>query len=791
MSQGFDIPLAKLEFETVRQRVMRYAVSEPGRDLLRSLPISTSLAHIRSELARVSETKRLLEQEESLPLDGIFPIRKALGRSGAEGAVLLPRELFEIGSTIRTARIVRTFASKRKEQFPLLWDTAENLHTDKVLEFNIDQAVDDTGAVRASASRELQNIRRAIADRYEQLKKRLGGILRTVSELGFSQEEIITTREGRMVIPVKVEHKNRVPGFVHSASSSGATVFIEPTETLELNNEIRNLQFEEQREIERILKALTAQVAAARERVGDSLGLLADCDAVQARARYSIEILGVEPTVADDGPIRLLQARHPILLMHHGFAGTVPLDLTLGQDFATLLISGPNAGGKSVAMKAVGLLVLMTQAGMHIPAADGSQIRVFSAMFVDIGDEQSIESDLSTFSSHLKNLKEIAERAGNETLVLIDEIGSGTDPAEGGAIAAAVLEQLTRRGALTIATTHQGALKVFAHETEGIENGAMEFDQSTLQPTYRYRPGIPGSSYALEMADRLGFDQSMMTRARTMLGHHQTRLEHLLSELEASTQQYRRTLEEVQHEKSRLDELVRQYEAKTASLASELRAVRRKALDEARMIVENANTLVEKTVREIREHNADKDTIRVAREQISNLKEDIAGQRETVADEEPRSPAEPVAVGTLVHVRDGTDVGEVVSLAPDGRSAVIVVGIVKLRVHTSDLRPARTAQRPSMAPPHAEPPSLAGPVQQDLDIRGMTGDEAIPLVDKFIDTAILAGLHRVDIIHGKGTGALRKKIAEFLSKNSRVRSFHLAEWNEGGTGATTVELEEG
>jgi DNA mismatch repair protein MutS2 len=785
---SFIPALAKLEFERIRQRVLRYASSDPGREFLSEIGILDSVTAIRMELDRVSESKRLLEEEEGCPLEGIHAIRSSVQKAAVEGTVVQPRELAQIASTLRAARLVRAFVAKRREQYPLLWETAEPLYNDKVLEFNISQAIDDTGAVRAGASRELRSIRRDIADRYDQLKKRLEGILKTVSDLGFSQEEIITTREGRMVIPVKAEHKNRVHGFIHSASASGATVFIEPTETLELNNEIRSLQFQEQREIERILRGLSAQVGAAKEEIIATVDLLAALDALQAKAKYSIEILGVAPEVAASGPIKLVEARHPILLINHGFAGTVPLNLEIGDGYATLVISGPNAGGKSVAMKCVGLLVLMVQAGLHIPASDLSRVRVFRNVFVDIGDEQSIESDLSTFSSHLANLKEIAEQADRDSLVLVDEIGSGTDPSEGGAIAAAVLEWLTKRGATTIATTHQGYLKVFAYETPGVENGAMEFDQETLTPTYRFRSAIPGSSYALEMAQRLGFEPSLMKRSRELLGEEQTRLEMLITDLEASAQKYRKDAEAMAREKARAEELVKQYEEKIGALSREIRETKRKALEEARQIVDRANAVIEQSVKEIRETAADKSATRAAREEVALLRREILDQREEVAPT-PEAPSADLTVGSSVSVSEGSDTGEVVSLSPDGRSAVVVFGSVKMRIPTADLRLARRRDRP-VERSNAVREEKLETVKHALDLRGLTGEEAIPLVDKFLDDAVLAGLHRVDIIHGKGTGALRKKVTDYLSTHPRVKAFRLGEWNEGGTGATVVELQE-
>ena len=784
---SFEHARQKLEFDTILRRVQRYAASEPGRDLLGALHIADSASEITNELSLVSELKMLLEEEGEFPLDGIHPIRPIVQKTAVEGAFLQPRDLLQVGATMRAARIARAFLSRRKEKSLLLWQLVEPLHADKVLEYNIEQAIDESGGVRASASRELQNIRRAIAEKYEHVRKKLESILKGVSELGFSQEEIITTREGRMVIPVKAEHKNRVHGFIHSASASGATVFIEPSESLELNNEIRSLQFQEQREVDRILKSLTTQVGELRPIVLANLQILARLDALHAKAKYSIEILGVQPVVHETGPIVLHQARHPILMIKHGYQETVPLDLHLGDTFTTLLISGPNAGGKSVTLKCVGLLVLMVQGGLHIPAAAHSVVRVFKKMFVDIGDEQSIENDLSTFSSHLSNLKTIAEEADRDSLVLIDEIGSGTDPSEGGAIAASMLGLLTNKGAYAVATTHHGTLKAFAHDTPGVENGAMEFDQTTLTPTYRFKIGIPGSSYALEMAGRIGFPESFLNDARSRLGHQQTRLDALLAELEGSSQRYRRDLELLSSEKARADELVKQYEAKIASQAKDLREMKRLAIEEAKEIVDRANALIERSVREIREKSAGKEVVKEIKDEVARFKQEIQEKTDEVAPQEIASGLVQLAVGDFVKLKGGIEPGEIKSIAADNKTALVVFGSVKMKVSIADLLPTKGRSQTPRSVPMLEKPPV---VLKDLDLRGMTGEEAIPLVDKFLDDAILTGLHRVDIIHGKGTGALRKKVTEFLSHHPRVKSFRLGEWNEGGTGATVVELVE-
>jgi DNA mismatch repair protein MutS2 len=441
-------------------------------------------------------------------------------------------------------------------------------------------------------------------------------------------------------------------------------------------------------------------------------------------------------------------------------------------------------------MKSIGLLVVMAQSGLHIPASEGTVLRLFRSCFVDIGDEQSIENDLSTFSSHLASLKAIAGEADRESLVLIDEIGAGTDPSEGGAIAAALLEELTRRGAVTIATTHQGALKVFAHEAEGVANGAMEFDLKTLTPTYRFRPGVPGSSYALEMAARLGFSPALMERSRERLGQQNTRLDSLIIELESAAQKARMEQEAVREEKLRLEALTREYGEKIARLSGEAKELRRKAIEDAARIVEGANAVIEKSIREIRETKADKESVRRVRGEVSRIREEIDAGRREIARDEPVEPRGTIGEGSYVTVAGGSDVGEVAAISSDGRNATVVFGAVRMRVPLTNLAPARNRPSPSLHPPRDTGMEKPATVRQDLDIRGMTGEEALPLIDKFIDDAVLSGLNRVDVIHGKGTGALRKKVTDFLASHPRVKAFRPGEWNEGGMGATVVELSE-
>lgn len=780
MVVDFSIPIRKLEFDRILDRLRQLVASEPARELVSHLAPMTDADRIRQELQQVSEAKEILIAEGGAPLEGIKDIVPSLRRAGVENHVLTSRELLDIASTLRAARTLASFIGKRRKDYPLLSNLAAMLFSDKVVEYNIVECIDEDGHLRDSASKELRRIREEMISTSDTLRKRLASILKRVSEKDFLQEEIVTTRDGRMVVPVKTEHKNHVPGFIHSSSASGATVFIEPAETLDLNNALTELHLGEQREIARILTELTQQVREIRLQLEPTLVALAALDLVFAKAKYSIEILGNPPGITTEATIRLSQARHPVLLQRHRREEVIPLDLELGRDVHTLLITGPNAGGKSVAMKTVGLLSLCAQAGLHIPAAPDSELGVFESVFVDIGDEQSIENDLSTFSSHLLQMRDILNGANERSLVLIDEIGAGTDPAEGGALAAAILAELTGRGAMTIATTHHGMLKAFAHETEGMSNACMEFDQATLKPTYQFRFGVPGSSYALELARRMELQHSVVSQARNFVGDEKVKLETLLTELERQTQDYREQLLQVSAERNRLHTQEELYEQRMKDLRKELRTIRQKAVDEAKEIVSGSQALIERTVREIRESSAEKSVIQAAREEVVRMKDRI---EELEVAEEP-STTGLLALGDEVKIRDTSQQGELIELK--GPFGTVLVGNARLKVRLESLQRTNSPNPPT--PAGSTSPLYTPEGKTEIDLRGLMGDEAITQVERFLDDAVVGGLHRVDIIHGKGTGALRKRISEFLKMYPHVRSFRLGEWNEGGTGVTVVEL---
>ena len=773
----------KLELDKVKKYIRRYALSDLGRELIDSLRPASDQSLMQESLALVSEMKALLEGDDPLPLDYLYDVRLSVRRSIIDNFVLPAQDIHKILLVLRTSRLIQTYFSRREQLYPLLFKTSRTIHLEKIIEYNISQAIDDEGRVRDSASKELVIFRKQIIEKNETLKNNLRTILKNIAGKEWAQEEIITTREGRMVLPVKAEYKNHFPGFIHSTSASGATVYIEPTATLELNNEILTLHFQEKREVEKILRRLTQQIREHKDNILDNIQVLAELDFIQAKSKYSIEVMGIQPVMKLEGSLKLVDAYHPILLQKHRRNDIIPLNMEISGDVNTLIITGPNAGGKSVAMKTVGLISLLAQAGCHIPASPETELRLFTEMFVDIGDEQSIEDDMSSFSSHLRNLKLVIENATRGSIVLIDEIGSGTDPVEGSSLAAAILERLTKIESLNIITTHHGTLKTFAFEHPRIQNGAMEFNIVSLQPTYHFRAGIPGSSFAIEMAERMELPRELIERSRSLKGNDANKLENLIIDLERKSQDLKSNLEKVDLERKDLKKSNESYQNKINTLEQELQAIRLRALEEARSIIGRAKALIEKSVREIKQSAAAGEVVKRAREDAKDLEKEFSLLKDKLTI--PVSSTD-FAVGSHVRLRESNSCGQI-ELRLGSEHYLVLMGEMKVKVHRSDLEPiayeVHTLQKKSDI--HA-----ASEVSRcEIDLRGMYADEAITAIDKFLDTTILSGLHRVDLIHGKGTGALRKKITEYLKKKTSIKSIRLGEWNEGGTGVTVVELE--
>jgi len=789
--EPFTHALEKLEFERIRKRAERYTVSGLGKTLLEECrPL-----HDRSELERqhafVSEMRLLLETEDAIPIHDIRDIRESLKRATVEYAFLEPSEFIEILYTLRSSRALHSYFQQRSHLVPKLASLSAGLFSDKLLERHIELTVDEGGRVLDTASKKLRTIREDLIARQDMLRRRYASILKTVADKEFTMDDIVTQRDGRMVIPVKSEHKRKVAGVVHNVSQTGQTVFIEPNETMELNNEIISLQFEEHREISFVLRELTSRIRAILPTFTSALDILKQLDFLYAKGRYSLEIRGVAAGFSDAPMLQINNARHPLLIAYHGYDSVQPLTVELGKEYTTLVISGPNTGGKTVALKCAGLIVLMAQCGFHIPADPGTTTPMCDDIFVDIGDDQSVEDDLSTFSSHLKNIKTILEQSTRNSLVLIDEIGSGTDPNEGSAFAMSVLANLIRRGVPTIVTTHHGALKSFAHETHGAQNAGMEFDTESLRPTYRLHTGLPGSSYAFEIAGKLDFPASVLRDAKNRMGEQHAKLETLLTDLEKSLKDAREDSAKARGEKDRLEKLTHEYEIKLRDANKDAREVLRKAKEEARELLEKSRALVENTIRELREATAEKQI--VIRKQFVNAQAELSAQTEKSSAEHEMynagNPDENVTfhIGDLVRISGSETEGKIVSLSEGSGSAEVQAGALKIKTKIQSLkRIGKESKKKNPVVPASVALSDVAPTS--IDLRGMYGDEALSAVENFIAEAVAAGHARIEIIHGKGTGALRTYIHNLLKSHPSVASFRLADWNTGGTGATLVEL---
>ncbi len=780
-----------LEFDKVVSHLKLKTLCPVAADRFDTLPFLTQKSEIERALARVRELAEILEHDKPFPLQ-VWDIRADLSAAAVYGATLSPEALIRILNTLAAGRRVLGYLRERREVRPQLWAVVAPMQRCKELEKEIPAAIDPrTMEVKSSASPELGQIRKKIGRLEQKARKTLESLFRKYADLGYLQESVLSLKDGRLVFPVKRENKNRIPGLTHDLSATGSTVFVEPLESLQLNNEVQELRAEEKKEVERILRALTAKVHAERPALVINFEILAELDFIHAKALFAREFKCEPPSLNEGSNIAISGGRHPLLLMHKSKSTEiVPLNMSLPAAVKTLVITGPNAGGKSVALKTVGLFALMVQTGIPIPAAPDSTLPVFENIFADIGDFQSIENDLSTFSSHVQRIANILRQATARSLVLLDEIGAGTDPAEGSALSIALLEELTGRGCKTLVTTHHSNLKAFAFDTPGVENGSMEFESTTLAPTYRFKAGVPGSSYALEICDRLGLKKSLLQRSRVLLGEDKQRLENLILELDRKAQHAEELARDLEAERERLRQLTGRYEEKMASIKRFEKEARENALSEARELLAGSNAAVERAIKEIRENQASREAIAEARERLveQRKKIDAVAQRADAETPEKREERPSLAAGVAVLWKKQRKSGKVLE-APAGANKVLVqFGDLKIWVRAEELSRATPEKQTPKTTSVRVSTSDKGTVLPEIDVRGMRVEEATDRVDKFLDDALLAGWERVRIIHGKGTGALRKGVLAFLEKHPRVRSADMAAWNEGDFGVTVVEL---
>lgn len=782
-----------LEFAKIKELLLTHASSALGREQIEELQPATDRDAIHQALQETTEARAIFRTED-FPLKGLVDVRASLRRA-ALGAILQPSDLLEIGMVCVCSRRAHGFFREKMETYPLLSSYGQHLVSCKDLEESIDEAISEFAEVKDSASSKLRSIRNDIRTLQGRLKQRLETMVRSPAVQKFLQEPLVTMRNERYVLPVKVEYRGQVPGIIHDQSASGSTLFIEPMSAVEISNDLRRKMAEAEQEVERILAALSEQVQAVAATLRNNLQILAQLDLAMAKGRLSYQQKAVAPFINEAGYIDLKNARHPLLPQ----ATVVPSNVYLGKDFNVLLITGPNTGGKTVTLKTVGLLALMAQSGLHIPADEGSEVAVFENIFADIGDEQSIEQSLSTFSSHMINIIDITRRADHRSLVLLDELGAGTDPTEGAALAMAIIDYLYSIGCRLLATTHYSELKSYAYQTAGVQNASVEFDVETLRPTYRLMIGLPGKSNAFEITSRLGLSADLIEHARTYLSGEQLRLEDLLKQLEASRVQTRadqtaahvlrreaevksaelsQRLDEFKREEKRLLERARQeargllqgHREEIDQLLSDLR----QALDQARADGVDANQVLEETRQRLRSLQADTAPSAIEKRELPKAK--IAADRHFQAGDE-------------VLVKHLGQKGQLLEDPSESGEVQVQLGALRLSCRLEQLEKLVSSSKPQTSRTSFNIVNLErSRVPVELDLRGQTVDDAILRVDKYLDDASVAGLPSVSIIHGKGTGALRNGIREYISKHQHVLSHRLGNPGEGGSGVTVVEL---
>ena len=710
------------------------------------------------------------------------------------GSALSPRALLDIAACLRAARAARDALVTDRDNTPMLTANASRLSTNRTLEQAIGDAILSEEEIADRASPELFTIRRKMRSCNERVRERLNGMIHSPTTQKYLQEAIITMRADRYVLPVKQEYRGMVPGIVHDQSATGATIFVEPMAVVEIGNELKQLIASEKAEIDRILRALSAQVAPDAAAIADNLAILAQLDFAFAKASLAREMMACEPKVNDEGRIDIRRGRHPLIDPQK----VVPLDIRLGADFTTLIITGPNTGGKTVTLKTTGLFTLMAQSGLQLPAEHGTELAVFDDVFADIGDEQSIEQSLSTFSGHMTNIVSILTQVTPDSLVLFDELGAGTDPTEGAALAQAILSTLLDMHTRTVATTHYSELKEYALTTENVENASVEFDVTTLRPTYRLSIGIPGKSNAFEISRKLGLPEFVIGKAKELLSKEQVRFEDVIANAEYHRQVAEKERQIAEEASREMVAIRNQAEAERRKLEEQRERSIKKAKEEAKRIVENARRESDAIIAELRAMKkaggAQEHEIQRVRKQVDTAQEALADKPEEAAGEVPKS----VKVGDMVHIAS-MDVDATVMSLPDAKGYLqLKVGMMKMRAQMSDLRTLSLTQKlikkeqkkqeHKRAMREQRVDVMTRPVRQELDVRGMALDEAIPEVQKFLDDAMLSSLGEVSIIHGNGTGILRAGIQDCLRRHPCVSSFRLGRYGEGETGVTIVSL---
>ena len=832
----------KTGFGEIRALLKGYCLSTMGKDRVDEMTFMSDAAAVGNALAQTREFRRLLEEDDDFPMQYFLDMRHPLKRIRIEGTHLEENEVFDLRRSLDTvASIVRSLSRSNDDGsrlYPSLYGLVEGVRTFPDIIRLIDQTLDKFGKIKDTASVRLAEIRRELRSAEGSVSRTLYGILRAAQSEGLVERDVTPTlRDGRLVVPVAPAMKRRIKGIVHDESSTGKTVYIEPAEVVEANNRIRELESEERREIIRILTELTAEVRPHVHELMESYRLMGDIEFVNARAGLARLTLSVEPDVSDGPSLDWIEARHPLLYLalKRQDKPIVPLDIMLTPERHTLIISGPNAGGKSVCLKSVGLIQYMLQCGLSVPMSERSRVGVFRNIMIDIGDEQSIENDLSTYSSHLLNMKNMMRQSDSSTLLLIDEFGTGTEPQIGGAMAEAVLNQFVKKGAWGVITTHYQNLKRYADSHEGIANGAMLYDRHEMRPLFRLAIGQPGSSFAIEIARKTGIPEEVIREASEIVGSDYIQSDKYLQDIVRDKRYWESKRQSVHQREKELEKIVAKYEADISELAKKRKDIIRQAKEQAEELLKECNRNIENTIREIRECQAQKEETRRLREELNAFRSDVDGidaksddeaierkmaqilgrrerkekrkkekaenaGRQSAAPDQSRADAA-VSVsetrafvpGDTVRMRGLSSVGVVESVS--GKSVTVVFGDVRTKVQSSRLE--HTSQAPQSTQPatfgvsretRATIDNRKLSFHQDIDVRGMRGDEALNVVQQFIDDAILVGMPRVRILHGKGNGILRQLIRQYLGTVPNVIACKDEHVQFGGAGITVVDF---
>lgn len=811
----------KIGFDKIRQILASKCLSPLGEERVEEMLFSSDYIHITDALSQTEEFIRIIQEEDNFPTNYFLDVRPSLRNIRIEGTWIDEIALFDLRRSLQTIRDIVSFLKKEDEEntaYPYLYALAGEVIVFPQLISRIDNILDKFGRIKDNASSELNRIRKDIAHVAGGISRSLNAILRSAQSEGLVEKDVTPTmRDGRLVIPVAPAFKRKIKGIVHDESASGKTVFIEPAEVVEANNRIRELESEERREIVKILIAFTDILRPLVPEILQSYEFLAMIDFIRAKATFAIDIDAIKPPMENKQIIRWYRAKHPLLFISHRKQNKniVPLDIELEEDKRLLIISGPNAGGKSVCLKTVGLLQYMVQCGVPIPLAENSIVGVFDNIFIDIGDEQSIENDLSTYSSHLTNMKYFVRNCDKNTILLIDEFGGGTEPQIGGAIAESLLKRFNEKEAFGVITTHYQNLKHYANEHKGVINGAMLYDRHLMQPLFTLSIGNPGSSFAIEIARKIGLPEDVIADASEIVGSDYINMDKYLQDIVRDKRYWETKRQSVRQKEKRLEEITETYETDLLAVDKQRKEILRQAKTEAERILSEANSKIENTIRTIRESQAEKEKTKEARQSLNDFKstlgnddnftdDKIARKIQKIKDKEKtkkqkdKQPKEqrqqPISVGDNVRIKGQTSIGQVLDIKKD--SAIVAFGMIKSTAKVDTLeyvsknqvkRDTKSTLMSAAATDDVREKKLN--FKQDIDVRGMRGDEALQAVMYFIDDAVLVGMSRVRILHGTGTGALRQIIRDYLHSAPGVRNYQDEHVQFGGTGITVVDLE--